>query len=158
MKNVHVRLLNQVFMLTMILFMTSGCNNKPSDEEIQTNVSKQLQEKDSYKGVSASVSERTVVLNGTCEGDNCAAEIEEKIKNVEGVEKVENNIQANNDTDLTLRTTVQNIISKYEGVQADVAGGIIVLRGTIDRNQVQALMNELEVLQAKEIDNQLAVQ
>jgi hypothetical protein len=61
-------------------------------------------------------------------------------------------------TDLTLRTSVQTIISKYQGVQADVVAGVVILRGTIQRDQLQPLMNELSSLSAKKIDNELAVQ
>jgi hypothetical protein len=34
---------------------------------------------------------------------------------------------------------------------------VVVLRGSINRNQIQPLMNELTNLQPKKIDNQLAI-
>lgn len=143
--------------IAVLLFLTVACNDNPDDQDIQENVTKRLQENQNYKGVSAVVKDGIVTLSGKCEGDDCASEIEKNVKEVEGVQTVENNIQKDNKTDLTLRTSVQAIISKYEGVQADVAGGVVVLRGTIDRNQVQPLMNELEALHPEKIDNQLAV-
>ena len=66
-----------------------------------------------YAGVSSAVKDGVVTLTGTCEGDNCAADIEKNIKDVSGVQKVENNITKDNSTDLTLRTSVQSIITKY---------------------------------------------
>ena len=60
-------------------------------------------------------------------------------------------------TDLTLRTSVQSIVTKYAGVQAEVASGEVVLRGTISRDLLEPLMTELKALNAKKIDNQLAI-
>jgi hyperosmotically inducible protein len=97
------------------------------------------------------------VLGGTCDTQDCEALAEQKVKALKGVKSIENRVNADRATDLTLRTSVQAIISKYEGVQADVAGGMVVLRGSIDRNQVQPLMNELQALQPRKLDNQLAI-
>jgi len=145
------------FVITVILFTITACSSKPNDEQIQENLNKQLTENKEFASISAAVENGVVTLTGTCEGENCATKAEDEVKETEGVERVQNNIQSTEATDLTLRTLVQSIISKYEGVQADVAGGVIVLRGSINRNQVQALMNELEALQPKKLDNQLAV-
>lgn len=139
------------------LFVFFACNNKPNDDEIMADVNKRLQDNQSFSGITAMVKDGVVTLNGTCEGEDCATQVEHKIKEAEGVAGVQNNINKEDATDLTLRTSVQSVISKYEGVQADVAGGMIVLRGSIDRNQVQPLMNELEALKPKKLDNQLAI-
>ncbi len=139
------------------LFLFFSCNSTPNDDEIMANVNKRLQDNQSFSAITAMVKDGVVTLNGTCEGEACAMQVEEKIKEADGVKSVQNNIKNEVGTDLTLRTSVQSIISNYDGVQADVAGGIIVLRGSIDRNQVQPLMNELEALKPKKLDNQLAV-
>jgi osmotically-inducible protein OsmY len=143
--------------ITIFLFTIVACSSKPNDEQIQENLNKQITENKEFSGISATVNNGVVTLTGICEGEDCATKAEEKVKETDGVQRVENNIQSNQGTDLTLRTSVQSIISKYEGVQADVTGGVVVLRGSINRNQVQALMNELAALQPKKLDNQLAV-
>lgn len=76
-----------------------------------------------------------------CEGDNCAADIEKNIKQINGVQKVENSIVKDNSSEMTIRTSVQSIITKYPGVQADVVSGSITLRGSIDRGQ-SSIFNE----------------
>lgn len=149
--------IKHLFAVALLLILAISCNNKPTDKEIQDNVTKQLQDNKNYAGVNSAVKEGTVTLTGMCEGDNCAADIESKIKKVNGVEKVENSIVKDNSTDLTMRTSVQSIITKYPGVQADVAGGTIVLRGNIDRDNLQALMSDLGNLHPEKIDNQLVV-
>lgn len=149
--------LKPLLAIAFLISVAVSCNNKPSDKDIQDNVTKKLQDNKNYAGVNSTVKDGTVTLTGMCEGDNCAADIENKIKDVNGVDKVENNITKDNSTDLTMRTSVQSIITKYAGVQADVAGGVIVLRGNIDRDNLQSLMSDLGTLHPDKIDNQLVV-
>jgi copper chaperone CopZ len=148
--------LNPLLAIALLLIAVS-CNDKPNDKEIQDNVTKTLQANKNYAGVNSTVKDGTVTLTGMCEGDNCATDIENNIKDVNGVQKVENNVTKDNSTDMTMRTSVQSIITKYPGVQADVAGGVIVLRGTIDRDNLQSLMSDLGTLHPEKIDNQLVV-
>ena len=136
--------------IALMVFTAASCNNKPNDKEIQDNVTQKLQ-------ANSTVKNGTVTLTGMCKGDNCAADIEKNIKDVNGVQKVENNITKDNSTDLTMRTSVQSILTKYPGVQADVTNGVIVLRGTIDGVNLQSLMSELSSLHPDKIDNQLLV-
>ncbi len=143
--------------IALLFIVAASCNNKPNDKEIQDDVTKTLQANKNYAGVNSTVKDGTVTLTGMCEGDNCAADIENNIKDVNGVQKVENNITKDNSTDMTMRTSVQSIITKYAGVQADVAGGVIVLRGNIDRDNLQSLMSDLGTLHPEKIDNQLVV-
>lgn len=143
--------------IALLLITAVSCNNKPDDKQIQENVTKQLQDNKNYTGVNSTVEDGIVKLSGTCKGDNCAADIENKIKDINGVQKVENNITKDNSIDMTMRTSVQSIITKYPGVQADVAAGVIVLRGNIDRDNLTSLMNDLSTLHPEKIDNQLVV-
>lgn len=148
------------YLLTMgfFSFVIASCNSNPSDEDILKAVNDSLQANQNTQNVKAAFANGTVTLSGTCEGDNCVAATEDKIKNLDGVKTVQNNVSMTpQNTDLTLRTQVQSIVTKYAGVQADVANGVVVLRGSIDRNQLQPLMSELNNLQASKIDNQLAV-
>lgn len=145
-------------LFSLLLF---SCGEKRSDETIRNEITQQLQQgqNTAYRNVAVAVEKGKVNLTGECEGEHCADSVAAKVKAIEGVDEVENNVkEVPAQTDLTMRTSVQSIISKYQGVQADVAGGHIVLRGTILRDQIQPLMNELSTLNAKKIDNQLAIQ
>ena len=143
--------------IALLCFTAVSCGNKPNDKEIQDNVTRMLKENINYASVNSTVKNGTVTLTGMCKGDNCAADIEKNIKDVNGVQKVENNITKDTSTDLTMRTSVQSILTKYPGVQADVTNGVIVLRGTIDGVNLQSLMSELSSLHPDKIDNQLLV-
>ena len=149
--------LKPLIAIALLLSMAVSCNNQPNDKKIQDNVTQQLQENKNYAGVNSSVKDGVVTLTGMCEGDNCAADIEKNIKEVDGVKKVENKIVKDNSTDLTMRTSVLSIITKYPGVQADVSSGVITLRGSIDRDSLQSLMSDLTTLHPEKIDNQLVV-
>ncbi len=149
--------LKPLFAIALLLSVAVSCNNKPDDEQIQDNVTKQLQDNKNYAGVNSNVKDGTVTLTGMCEGDNCAADIEKNIKGIDGVKGVVNSIVKDNSTDMTLRTSVQSIITKYPGVQADVSAGSITLRGNIDRDNLQSLMSDLGALHPAKIDNQLVV-
>lgn len=154
----HIEKNIRTLAVVMLLFFTMSCSNKPNDQEIQDNVTKQLESDQNYAGVAASVKNGVVTLSGTCEGEDCPATIEAKIKEVDGVRAIENTVMKHTATDLATRTSVQNIVSRYPGVQADVTSGVIVLRGTIDKDNLQSLMNELHTLNPEKIDNQLSVQ
>lgn len=149
-------------LLSSVLFL-SACGSNQNDDEIQKDVTKILSSNaygsQVYGDITASVKGGVVTLDGQCGGDNCSDSAIARIEKSDGVKNIVNNIEETAaPTDLTLRTSVQTIISKYPGVQADVAAGVIVLRGTLKRDQLQPLMNELSSLKAKKIDNQLAIQ
>lgn len=149
--------------IAIAVFFLSACGDKRDDEQLQQEVTEKLKATENntqaYANVNTTVQDGVVTLNGECEGDHCGDSVMVRIKEIDGVKEIVNNIKETaTPTDLTLRTSVQSIISKYQGVQADVAGGIVVLRGSIQRDQIQPLMNELSSLNAKKIDNQLAIQ
>lgn len=146
-------------LLISFLFSITACKNKRSDEKIREDINTKMASMSMASGVTATVADGVVSLSGECTGEHCADTIVHTVEKVDGVERVDNKVSEVPDkTDLTLRTTVQTIISKYPGVQADVASGVIVLRGSIKREQLQPLMNELGMLQAKKLDNQLAIE
>lgn len=166
MKHQYTRFKFGLILPLAMCFFFAACNNDPSDEEINKNIADKLSSNTNnnidnnkrFSKIQAETSEGVVTLNGECEGQNCADSAATIVRNIEGVKEVVNNIKETApDTDFTLRTSVQTIISKYTGVQADVAAGVVVLRGEIERSQLQPLMNELGALNPKKIDNQLAV-
>ncbi len=83
--------LNPLLAFAMLILLAVSCNDKPSDKDIQDNVTKQLKDNKNYAGVNSTVKDGVVTLTGMCEGDNCAADIEKNIQDVSGVQKGENN-------------------------------------------------------------------
>ena len=147
----------KIFFIALMAFSFTACNNNSSgDALIQKKVAALIDSGKNYTGTEAKVDNGVVTLTGTCNGDGCVADVEKNVAKIEGVKQVVNNLSMSA-TDLTLRTSVQSIVTKYTGVQADVAAGEVVLRGTISRDLLEPLMTELKALNAKKIDNQLAI-
>ncbi len=138
-----------------------ACKGKNKDPEIQTALNAKVQSDPNLAGVTTAVHEGTVTLTGSCADENCRTNAEKVVKDIDGVKKVINNIQVAAvviTEDATLRNSLPDIAKRYEGVQADVNGGVITLRGTIEnREKLQDLMAELNALRPKRIDNQLVI-
>ena len=60
-------------------------------------------------------------------------------------------------SDATLRTSVDNVIKAYDGVQADVKDGVITLRGNIKQDDLQTLIMKVQELKPKKVENQLVI-
>ena len=112
-------------------------------------------------GVNATVANGTATLSGSCADEDCRTGAERAVKDIEGVKQVVNNIQIAQvqiTDDAPLQASATQVASKYNGVHANVQGGVIRLSGTIDsRDQLQQLMQELNALRPKRIDNELVI-
>jgi osmotically-inducible protein OsmY len=60
-------------------------------------------------------------------------------------------------SDATLRTSVDNVIKAYDGVQADVKDGVVTLRGNIKQDDLQTLIMKVQELKPKKVENQLVI-
>ncbi|MEO6917247.1 MAG: BON domain-containing protein [Chitinophagaceae bacterium] len=144
--------------MSISLLGLASCSSKPNDEELKKELDKQMQANAMYSGISASVNSGIVTLTGECAGNDCATEIEKQLRQNEHLDSVNNQISMKlQETDLTLRSSVLSIVSKYQGVEADVAAGTVILRGNISKAMLQPLMTELSSLQIKKLDNQMVV-
>ena len=57
-----------------------------------------------------------------------------------------------------LRTGVAAVTATYPGVTADVKDGVITLRGTVKRDDLQAIIMKVQELKPKKVENQLVIQ
>jgi hyperosmotically inducible periplasmic protein len=153
------------WLLTMLIVACTttlpACKNENKDADIQTAFTKKTQSDPNLAGVNATVTDGVVTLTGSCADDNCRTNAEKSVKEIDGVKSVVNNIQIAQvqvTDDAPLRSSAAQVVQKYEGVQADVSGGVITLRGTVaDREKLQQLMMDLNALRPKRIDNQLVI-
>ncbi len=148
-----------LFLSCSIFIISCGSN----DNEIQSEVNNKLSNR---TGITASIKGGVVVLNGTCPDQDCKTNAEQSVKGVKGVKSVTNNITivSVQDTapvdiasDETLKSSVNNVIENYKGVQADVKNGVIMLRGQITRDDLQKLLISLNELKPQKIENQLVI-
>ena len=143
------------------LFATVACKSGPTDEQIQQNVSSTLQ-----SGVTASVNKGVVTLSGTCPDETCKTSSESSAKNAKGVKSVVNNIIVSapapaptvevTSTD-SLKTAVDALVKSYKTVEADVNDGVVTLTGEIKRSQLTTLMQSVNELKPKKVENKLVI-
>ena len=144
----------------LVFFQLQSCKGKNRDTEINTAIQSKIQTDANLAGVNASVTDGVVTLAGQCADENCKTNAENVIEDIDGVKKVVNNITIAPVTitpDDPLNTSVQQVIQKYPGAQAEVNNGIITVRGELKREDWQKLRPELDALRPKKVENQLVL-
>jgi len=147
--------------------MLIGCKGKQTDAEIQASINEKIASKEEMKGLNASVSNGVVTVTGECPTEECKRDCAEAIKGVKGVKEVNNNIQVASIStapapveiagDETLKSSVNDVVKGYDGVQADVKDGVVTLRGTVQRDKLKDLIIAVNELKPRKVDNQLVI-
>lgn len=151
------------FLLSVLLAITlffAGC--KPKDADIKANVEEKLKTNtEMTTPATVSVTDGVATLTGECKDDACKAKCEELAKSAKGVKSVVNNLTVPApvviNTDDALSTGAKQAVAAYNGVTADVSGGVVTLRGSITRDNLTKLMQAITALQPKSIKNELQV-
>lgn len=60
-------------------------------------------------------------------------------------------------SDATLRSSVNDLVKAYNGVEAEVKDGVVTLRGNIKQDELQTLIMKVQELKPKKVDNQLVI-
>ena len=99
---------------------------------------------------------------GQCKSEKDREKAEKVIKNIDEVEDVINNITVTESIEITpdsqLKDLTEKAVKEYKHIRADVSNGIITLRGSIEQDDLQKLMMDLNSLRPRRIDNQLVVE
>jgi len=90
MKRFH-RYSNQLLIFALIAFLIS-CKHKLTDTEVAENVREEIKSMQGYDAVNVVVRNNIVFLTGQCAGSGCASQLKEKIKKMDGVLAVENDL------------------------------------------------------------------
>jgi len=72
----------------------SACTTKTDDASIQQRVNEELKKDRAGAALNATVDNGVVTITGECKGDNCAADLAEKVKKMDGVKDVQLNVIA----------------------------------------------------------------
>ena len=138
----------------------------PKDADIQKEISEKLGDAPS---VQVTVHEGVATIVGTCDDEAFKKNIERSVKAVKGVKSVVNNCQLpqpdeepaaaaviiNSDADLD--KSVGKVIKAYDGVSATVVGGVVTLSGEIKRSELTPLIQSVQELKPKKVDNKLTI-
>lgn len=162
MKNYFVAL---IFCLGIAgLAIIPGCTSKVKDTDIKTSVQTALQGNPDLTGVNVTITDGVATLSGEVKDESTKSAAEQAVKGIKGVKSVTNQITVavpppvEISADSQLTTSVNDAIKDHPGVTATVSDGVITLTGQIKRADLQTLMQKLNALNPKKVDNKLTVQ
>lgn len=153
--------------ILLVLIMSSmffiGCGQKDSD--IKVSVEEKLKTNTGMTSpMTVSVVDGVVTISGECKDEACRKQCEDLARSAKGVKSVINNctvapppapVQVS--TDDALSTGVKDATKDHPTVQATVTDGVITLTGEIKRDQLAKLMQTLNTLSPKKIENKLTI-
>lgn len=137
---------------------------KPKDADIQKNVATAVA---AYPGVNVTVADGVATITGEVTDDATRVAVETAAKAVKGVKSVTNNLTLPPpppppvviNPDETLQQTVGAAITamNLSKVQAAVKDGVVTLTGEIKKADLPSLMQKLNELKPKSIENKLVI-
>lgn len=156
------KILLAVFLSASVLFFSC----KPKDSDVQTKITEKFAATPECTGASASVMDGVATLTGEVKDDACKNMAETTAKGIKGVKSVVNDLTTtppppppapavNPDSELTKGVT--DATKDFPTVTAAVNNGEITLTGSIKRADLQKLMQTLNTLKPKKINNQLTI-
>jgi hyperosmotically inducible protein len=162
MKNERVKPVLKASLLFLALLYIVACGGSNNDPAIQNKIASVTQTTPEMQNVSGTVSNGVVTLVGQCKSEKDRERAEKAIKNIDDVKDVINNIAVTPElvvtSDSELRDGAAKVVKKYKHVQAGVENGVVTLRGNIDKDDLQQLMNDVNTLRPRRIENQLVVE
>lgn len=160
MKNISFRLPVMALLLSFLSLQMQSCKGKNKDADIQSAIQSKTQTDPQFAGVNYTVADGVVTLTGQTADENSRTNVESAVKGMDGVKKVVNSITVAPVTvtqDNPLQAGAERIAAKYGNVQAEVSGGVITLRGQLQRDSLQQLMMEMNELKPQKVENQLVL-
>jgi hyperosmotically inducible periplasmic protein len=156
------KILLAVFLSASVLFFSC----KPKDSDVQAKITEKFAATPECAGASASVTDGVATLTGQVKDDACKNMAENTAKDIKGVKSVVNDLTTtppppppapavNPDSELTKGVT--DATKDFPTVTAAVNNGEITLTGSIKRADLQKLMQTLNTLKPKKINNQLTI-
>ncbi|MBB4802411.1 osmotically-inducible protein OsmY [Flavobacterium nitrogenifigens] len=137
---------------------------KPNDADIEKAISEKLND---TPEIQVTVHDGVATITGTCDDEIFKKNIEKSVRAVKGVKSVVNTCEiarANQEPaavvinpDNELDKSVHKVVDAYEGVSATVVGGVVTLSGEIKRDKLQPLMQSIQELKPKKVDNKLII-
>ncbi len=141
-------------------FIEIGCSQKTIDKETKADITTKAETDINFVGVKYTVADGIVTLSGNCSTEKAKSSVEGTVKEIAGVKNVVNTITIAPVTitaDQPLKKSVDSVLKKYARVQADVTDSIVVVKGEVEQKEMQKLLEGLNSLQAKKVENQLVV-
>ena len=88
------RLFRAFLFVLLIAFTVPACTAKTDDASIQQRINDELKKDRAGAALNATVDNGIVTITGECSGDNCAQDLAEKVRKMDGVKDVQLNVIA----------------------------------------------------------------
>lgn len=138
----------------------TGC--KPKDADVKANVETKMAENTDASNVQVTVADGVATLTGEVKDEATRSALEAAAKDVKGVKSVVNNTVVFSApviaADDPLMMGVTDATKDFPTVTATVNDGVITLNGTIEASKLPMLMQTLNGLSPKKIENNLTTQ
>jgi hyperosmotically inducible periplasmic protein len=137
----------------------TSCKKKAKDADIKAAIETVLKADPMAAGTMVDVKDGIATISGECKDDMCKASCEKMVAAVKGVKSVVNNCTIAPPpapvviaADDPLIKAVNDALTAFPGVSANVKDGIISLTGEIKKADLQKLMMVLQALKPKKVD------
>ena len=148
--------LSLLLLLCFSVGLTSCKSHDAKDTQIKADIEKIL-----VPGVTVEVDRGVAKINGNFENEETHVQVLEaarKVKNVKSV--LDNAITQATPTispDNMLQTKIDAILVAYPLVTASINDGLVTLNGTVEREELPALMQKVNEAQPKKVENLLKI-
>lgn len=146
-----------------LVFSLVACG--PKDADIQEEIASQTV---NFPQVSVTVKDGVATISGICKDDALKQNVEGIVKGTKGVKSVVNNCEipapdpvvetpVEINPDSVLNTSVNEVVKAYNGVSFTVVNGVVTLTGNIKREQLPSLIQSVQELKPKKVENKLTI-
>ncbi|MGJ7029544.1 BON domain-containing protein [Niabella hirudinis] len=144
-------------------FALPSCKGK-SDADIKTEVDAKLATNPDFAQLTSDVKDGAVTISGNVKDDATKTAVDPAVKEVKGVKSVVNNSTVPpppppptiNPDDL-LNTAIKDAIKDHPGVKAEVKEGVVTLTGDIKKADLATLMQKVNAIHPKKVEQKLTV-
>lgn len=156
MKTFKLKSLVLMMALSLVLFSCS-----PKDADIQKAITEKMATTPGMSAMTVSVTEGVVTISGQCKDEASKASYENTIKGIKGVKSIVNNctipapVVINPDENLII--AVQTVVKNYPGVTSNISQGVVTLTGEIKKDNLMPLMQSIQALHPKKVENKLII-
>ena len=139
-------------MLFLTVFIT-GCGEEKTGEETAVSLAAALHKKENLPNVTVTVQDGVATLAGWVKEPQMASEAEAIASEAEDVHEVVNHlvIGVNPAEQEQLSTEVRKVLQDYNTVSAIISDSVVMLNGSIKKEDLPALVQKIEALKVKEV-------
>ncbi|MDI3322461.1 BON domain-containing protein [Pinibacter soli] len=155
---------------TAVIISLSVASCGPKDADVQSAAATALAGDPTTSALQVSVKDGVATISGECKDDACKVSSENVVKGIKGVKQVVSNVTVappppplppaapvTISADDNLSKMVTDAIKDNAGVMASVKDGVVTLTGEIKRADLPKLMQKVQALKPKKVENKLTI-